>query len=80
MCGRWLVARCRQASALSTSGMISGTVTGAPGSYNFTLQVADLTGCAGTRALTITVGCPTLTITPGTIATGTAVQQLHPGL
>lgn len=56
---------------LSPGGGITGSVTGAPGTYNFTVQVADSYGCAGTRALSITVGCPTLTMTPGSIASGT---------
>jgi hypothetical protein len=43
---------------LSTSGTISGTPT-ATGTFNFTITVADASGCSGSTAYSITIMCPT---------------------
>lgn len=62
---------------MSTAGVISGTPT-TPGTYNFTTQVADNSGCTGSQAMTIVVSCPTVNITPGSITTptvGTSYNQ-----
>lgn len=47
---------------LSAGGTISGTPT-ATGTFNFTVTVADASGCAGSRAYSITVVCPANPIT-----------------
>lgn len=62
---------------MSSAGVISGTPT-ATGTYNFTTQVADNSGCTGSQAMTIIVSCPSVNITPGSITTptvGTAYNQ-----
>ncbi|MDB6076054.1 MAG: hypothetical protein JWO89_3694, partial [Verrucomicrobiaceae bacterium] len=56
--------------ALSSAGVISGSPTAA-GSSAFTAQAVDANGCPGTKAYTITASCPTLSITPATIVSGT---------
>ena len=53
------------------TGEITGTPTAA-GIYNFTITATDANGCAGTRAYSVGIVCPTITITPGTIPGGTA--------
>ncbi len=55
---------------LSAGGTISGTPTAA-GTYNFTVQVADNSGCTGSQAYTIVISCPALTILPGVISNPT---------
>ncbi|MEK7831631.1 MAG: reprolysin-like metallopeptidase [Acidobacteriota bacterium] len=40
--------------SLSSGGLLSGNPTGA-GTYGFTIQATDNTGCAGTRAYTVTI-------------------------
>lgn len=47
---------------LSAAGTISGTPT-ATGTFNFTATVNDASGCAGSRALSITTVCPSNPIT-----------------
>lgn len=42
---------------LSASGTISGTPT-ATGTFNFTVTVADASGCSGSTAYSITIDCP----------------------
>ena len=54
--------------SLNTStGAITGIAT-TPGSYTFTLSATDGTGCVGTKSVTMTAACPTLTMTPATSA------------
>lgn len=43
---------------LGTNGTFSGTPT-ATGSYTFTVEVTDQSGCTGTQVYTLTVDCPT---------------------
>jgi hypothetical protein len=50
-------------SLTSSSGLISGTPT-AVGTYNFTATVTDHNGCTGSSNLSITVSCPTITLSP----------------
>lgn len=57
--------------SLSLSGVLSGTPT-ATGTFNFTVTVADASGCTGTQAYSITVGCPVIGITPTSLPSGTA--------
>jgi hypothetical protein len=57
---------------LSSSGTLSGTPTTA-GSFIFTVKAADANGCARTLDYTITItsGCPTITLSPTTLPNGT---------
>ncbi|MCX6855869.1 MAG: putative Ig domain-containing protein, partial [Verrucomicrobia bacterium] len=57
---------------LSAAGVISGTTTAAPGNYSFTARAVDAQVCAGLRAYTLTVTCPTVTVSPLTLPSGTA--------
>ncbi|OFW26099.1 MAG: hypothetical protein A3H97_14130 [Acidobacteria bacterium RIFCSPLOWO2_02_FULL_65_29] len=45
---------------LSSAGVVSGTPT-ATGTFTFTVTAADANGCTGSRAYTLTIGCPTIT-------------------
>ncbi|MFC3551316.1 putative Ig domain-containing protein, partial [Lysobacter cavernae] len=49
----------------ANSGAITGTPTAA-GSFNFTVRATDASSLTGTRAYTLTVSAPTLTLTPAT--------------
>ena len=51
-------------------GTISGTPT-TEGSYTFTLRATDANGCRGDRQYTLIVACPTITINPTTLPSGT---------
>jgi hypothetical protein len=55
----------------SSTGVLSGTPTGAntPGNYPITVRVQDGSGCLATRGYTLALGCPPLTIT-GTVGNG----------
>jgi alpha-tubulin suppressor-like RCC1 family protein len=55
---------------LSNSGVLSGTPTTA-GTYNFTVTAADSNNCTGSRAYSITINCPTITLSPSTLPSGT---------
>jgi hypothetical protein len=52
---------------LSTAGVLSGTPT-ATGLSSFTVTAADQYGCSGSRALTLQVNCPTITVSPSTVS------------
>jgi hypothetical protein len=52
---------------LNGTGVLSGTITGAPAVYSFTVRAADANVCVATRAYTLTVGCPSIAITPATL-------------
>ncbi|WP_447415103.1 Ig domain-containing protein, partial [Clostridium perfringens] len=61
---------------LSTGGTLSGTPTAA-GTFNVTITATDSsTGSSapysGSRAYTLTIAAPTITLTPTTIPAGTA--------
>nr|WP_242081595.1 putative Ig domain-containing protein [Xanthomonas indica] len=59
---------------LSSAGVLSGTPT-ASGSFNFTLSATDSgTPTSGSRAYTLTVAAPTLTLPATTLPNGTAGQ------
>ena len=52
----------------------TGAITGTPTSNaaaSFTVRATDANGCEGTRAYTVTPACPTITVNPSTLATGT---------
>ncbi|MCC7196406.1 MAG: hypothetical protein IT356_12705, partial [Gemmatimonadaceae bacterium] len=55
--------------ALSPSGMLSGTPTVA-GSFTFTAEARDVYGCVGSATVGITIDCPTLALTPASLASG----------
>lgn len=71
--------------ALATSGQLNGTFA-TSGTFNFTVTATDTGGCAGSRPYSVTVTCPTLTITPSLLpdgAVGTVYSQTlstSPGL
>jgi hypothetical protein len=56
--------------ALTSAGVLSGTPTTAT-SQTFTVQALDVNGCPGTRTYTLAPVCPSITVTPGTLPTGT---------
>jgi RHS repeat-associated protein len=63
--------------SLSQTGVLSGTPT-VKGEYPFTVSVTDATGCPGSKAYTLSVVCPAITIAPATLppaTTGTAYNQ-----
>ena len=61
---------------ISSLGVLSGTPA-TNGTFNFTVTASDTGGHVGTHAYTLTVSstppvsCPTITVTPGTLPTGT---------
>ena len=58
---------------LSAAGVLSGTPTAA-GTSNFTVTATDAGACTGSLAYALTIdasGCPTITLTPGTLPDGT---------
>ncbi|WP_349961798.1 putative Ig domain-containing protein [Rhizobium sp. ZPR3] len=57
--------------ALSSGGVLSGTPT-AGGTFNFTVKATDSLTFSGSQAYSITIGAPTITITPATLPAGTA--------
>ncbi len=54
----------------SSSGQISGTATTA-GTFNFGITATDASGCPGSRSYSITVTCPTITVSPSSLPDGT---------
>ena len=48
---------------LATGGTLSGT-SNAVGTFNFTVTATDVNGQTGSRAYTVTINAPTLTLTP----------------
>ena len=59
--------------SLSSGGAISGTPTAA-GTSSFTVTATDNNGCTGTQAYSLVVdpaSCPTITLTPATLPSGT---------
>ncbi len=57
--------------ALSSTGTLIGTPTTA-GPFNFTITATDANHFTGSQAYTVTIGAPTITITPATLPGGTA--------
>jgi hypothetical protein len=55
---------------ISSSGVISGSTTAAPGLYSFTVQALDANGAPGTQPYSITVLCPDFVISPSTLTNG----------
>src|SRR5262249_12220907 len=58
---------------LAPSGVLAGTPTQS-GTFNFTVKAMDANGCMGTRAYTLVLDCPALTLNPTnpTLPVGTA--------
>jgi hypothetical protein len=56
--------------SMSSGGVISGNPTAAPGAYNANVTVTDKDGCTGSRAYTITISCPAVSITTASIPDG----------
>ena len=54
----------------TTSGVISGIPTSTTAA-SFTVRATDSNNCTGSTAYTITPACPTITVTPATLTTGT---------
>ncbi|MEP7340229.1 MAG: putative Ig domain-containing protein, partial [Acidobacteriota bacterium] len=57
----------------------NGTITGTPtntGTFPFDVDITDVNGCFGTSHHTLTINplCPTITVTPGTLANATLAQ------
>ncbi|MBS1790829.1 MAG: putative Ig domain-containing protein [Acidobacteria bacterium] len=55
---------------LSPAGVISGTPN-ATGSFPVTLRATDANNCFGEKSFTLSVNCPSFTITPATLPQGT---------
>jgi len=53
----------------SLTGIISGTPTSSANAV-FTVRVTDLLGCSGTRSYSVTPVCPTITVSPTSLANG----------
>lgn len=51
---------------LGSNGALTGT-PGATGTFNFVATLADANGCGQSLSYSITVGCDTITLTPGTL-------------
>ncbi len=55
---------------LAPTGALTGTPTSA-GAFNFTVEATDSSGCTGTKAYTLTIICPTITVGPASLIAGT---------
>ena len=56
--------------SLSTGGAITGTPTAA-GTYTFTITATDTaTSCTGSQTYTLTINCPSITLSPSTLPDG----------
>src|SRR6185436_13171640 len=53
-------------------GLLSGTPTSA-GTSPFTVTATDANGCAGSQSYSLTVACPTITVSPSTLP-GTTIS------
>ncbi|WP_397383790.1 beta strand repeat-containing protein, partial [Prosthecobacter sp.] len=57
-------------ATLSSAGVLSGTPNSTTAA-SFTVRATDANGCSTTLSFTVTPVCPTVTITPASLATGT---------
>jgi len=64
---------------LTAAGAITGTPTGA-GTSNFTVQVKDAANATATKALSITINAPTLTVTTTSLPSATPASQYSASL
>ncbi len=53
------------------TGVLSGTPT-VTGTFNFVVTATDANACSGTRAYTLTIDCPSITVNPAAVPNGTA--------
>ncbi|MBI1762605.1 MAG: putative Ig domain-containing protein, partial [Acidobacteria bacterium] len=56
-----------------TLNAATGELAGTPsvtGNFSFTITATDANNCTGSRALSLTVNCPTITLTPGNLTNG----------
>lgn len=53
-----------------STGAITGT-TAAGGTYSFTIQASDNSGFTGSRAYSVTIGAPTIVVSPATLPAAT---------
>ena len=58
---------------LSPAGLLSGTLT-QPGAFAFTIQASEANGCSGSRAYSVTVTCPVITVQPEFLPDGALGQ------
>src|SRR6185369_10382246 len=61
----------------ATTGVLSGTPA-VTGTYNFTVKAQAANGCNATQAYTLQITCPTITLNPASLpsgTTGTAYNQ-----
>jgi hypothetical protein len=63
-------------ATLSSSGLLSGTPTSATAA-TFAVRVTDANGCSATLSYTVTPVCPTVTISPATLVSGTVGSALQ---
>ena len=54
---------------LTSGGLLSGAPLVA-GTFNFTVTATDANGCTGTRAYSLVVACPTITLAPTSLPNG----------
>lgn len=54
---------------LTLAGVLGGAAT-TPGIYNFTITGTDQYGCSASQAYTLIVNCPTITVSPTSLANG----------
>jgi hypothetical protein len=59
-----------------SNGLLSGTPT-QTGTFEFTVGASDSNGCGGSTSYTLTVSCPTITVSPASLPAGTA-GSLYP--
>jgi hypothetical protein len=60
-----------------SAGTLSGTPT-QTGNFNITVTATDQNGCTGSRAYTLVINCPTITVSPASISGGTAGVAYNP--
>jgi uncharacterized repeat protein (TIGR03803 family) len=61
----------------SAAGMLSGTPT-QTGNFPITVRATDSNGCFGTVSVTLTINCPTITVSPSFVPDGRAGTALAP--
>jgi protocatechuate 3,4-dioxygenase beta subunit len=64
--------------SISSGGLLSGTITGAPGAYSFVIRATDANGCLMDNAITWNITCPSLVLTPATLPAATQYAAYTP--
>jgi photosystem II stability/assembly factor-like uncharacterized protein len=72
----WTVTGALPSGMTFSGGSLSGTPT-RTGSFPLTITATDGNGCTASRAYTLSVACPTITLSPGSLAAGT-VGAVYP--